>query len=321
MKLSKEEIGFILYNNRSVNGVVKNFLPNDIDPYKLIDIENKFEWCKSLFQEHEKMVEINLSLIDIDSEDIQIYPNNLYSLSKKIKNSIGKFNDKESKFLMDRKIPNNVIKKWKIFGLSNITNKEDQIIIGATVHPILNKILIDGIDEGGICIPLFNSDGELENCSIRRISDVGKLKYTLAVPDIPIWGLKKKSNEIWITEGIFDMISLNNVGLESCTPSSAVWSGIQLYKLLSTNPHKINVFVDNDMVGLKNGAILKKFFSLMKIPCSTFHSLSAKDACEHFFEKSLGLSEIKEINITDDMIKSNTDESFNFLKHLQKRKF
>ncbi len=33
-----EELSFILYNNRSVNGVVKNFIPKDINPFKLNDI-------------------------------------------------------------------------------------------------------------------------------------------------------------------------------------------------------------------------------------------------------------------------------------------
>ena len=41
MKYTKEELGFILYNNRSVNGVVSNFIPK-INPIKLIRIEKLF---------------------------------------------------------------------------------------------------------------------------------------------------------------------------------------------------------------------------------------------------------------------------------------
>ena len=40
---TKEELGFILYNNRSVNGSVNNFIPNTINPFKLIKIEKEFE--------------------------------------------------------------------------------------------------------------------------------------------------------------------------------------------------------------------------------------------------------------------------------------
>jgi len=37
---TKEDLGFILYNNRSVQGVVNNFLPKDINSFRLIQIES-----------------------------------------------------------------------------------------------------------------------------------------------------------------------------------------------------------------------------------------------------------------------------------------
>ena len=49
MKYSVEEIGFILYNNRSVKGTISNFLDKSMDPIKLIQIEKKFDWVKSLY--------------------------------------------------------------------------------------------------------------------------------------------------------------------------------------------------------------------------------------------------------------------------------
>ena len=51
-----EELGFILYNNRSVNGVVKNFIPNNIDPIKLIKIENVLEHFKNIFKNEKFLI-------------------------------------------------------------------------------------------------------------------------------------------------------------------------------------------------------------------------------------------------------------------------
>ena len=56
MNYTKQQLGYILYNNRSVEGVVKNFLNFECDAEKLIDIEKKFEWCKSLYSDLESMV-------------------------------------------------------------------------------------------------------------------------------------------------------------------------------------------------------------------------------------------------------------------------
>lgn len=56
MRYSMEELGFILYNNRSVNGVVKNFIPNNIDPIKLIKIENVLEHFKNIFKNEKFLI-------------------------------------------------------------------------------------------------------------------------------------------------------------------------------------------------------------------------------------------------------------------------
>ena len=42
---TQEELGFILYNNRSVKNVVSNFLPK-LNPFKLFQIEHQFEICR-----------------------------------------------------------------------------------------------------------------------------------------------------------------------------------------------------------------------------------------------------------------------------------
>jgi len=323
MDYTKQQLGYILYNNRSVDGVVKNFLNFEYSPEKLIDIEKKFEWCKSLYSDLESMVEVDISLLNSKAEDIQITPEQITSLTQFVLSKVGQFSKIELDFLQNRGITLDVIQKFKILGLSNFTNYRDLEVIGATCHPILKGFLQDGISEGGIVIPIFENS-QFVNCAIRRISDVGKLKYTLAVPDIPLCGVELidfDEPEIFITEGFFDFMAITEQGKKCLSPSSAVWSGIQLYKLLEKIPGSITIFCDNDRVGLKNGLILQKFFNLYKIPCKTIVSTECKDAAEHFFEKKLTWSEIKEINIDRSMIQSYQDQSFDFLKYLQKRRF
>jgi 5S rRNA maturation endonuclease (ribonuclease M5) len=130
-----------------------------------------------------------------------------------------------------------------------------------------------------------------------------------------------EKDEIWICEGIFDMISLRQFGYKSVSPSSAMWSGIQLYQLIEKKPGIVNIFCDNDRVGLKTGLVLSKFFNLVGIPSKTIHSKYCKDASEHLLEKKLPLEDFEEIKIDRKMVEDKDDNSFDFLKYLQKRKF
>lgn len=318
---SKEELGFILYNNRSVNGVVKNFLPK-LDPIKLIKIENKLDKCKEIFEKSDRMVEISISELNLDVDDIEVNPDEIANLTDLIKDNIGNFNDEEYEYLSGRGFGDKTIMTWKLLGLSAITEKKDLVTLGATSHPILSKIFDDGVKNGGIVIPLFEN-GKLVNCAIRRIKSHKSLKYTLACPDIPVWGLDtiNSKQEIWITEGIFDMIALSKLGKNAVSCSSAMWTGIQLYKVLEKSPKEIVIFSDRDSVGLKTSAILSEFFKSYKIPSKILISKVAKDPAEHYFQKSKTLSDLVEVDVTKEMIDQYSDEAFNFISHLKNRKF
>lgn len=325
MNWTDKQLGFILYNNRSVEGVVSNFLHKNIDPVKVIEIENKLDWVKSIYEYDTQFVEVNKSELNLDSEDIIVTKDNIESLTKKIKESIGKFSNNEKEYLYLRGIGNDVIQMWNLCGLSQITDYQDLVYLNATCHPILNKILNDGLDAGGIIIPLYE-EGKLINCAIRKIGIESDgysrtLKYSLACPDLFVWGLDdiNHSDEIWICEGLFDMMALRQLGLKAVSVSSAIWSGPQLYQLLEKKPGLINILCDKDQVGLRCGAILKRFFNLHLIPNQTWICKSGKDASEIIFEKNLNLSDIEEIKITSTMI-NRKDESFDFLKHLKNRK-
>jgi hypothetical protein len=324
MKYTKEELGFILYNNRSVNGVVSNFIPK-INPIKLIRIEKLFSESKKLYSNDSRMVEIHLNEIDVECDDIIVTKNELSSLTNLFIKNKGNLNQDEYDYLIKRGC-GSLIDKYQLFGLSSITNKKHLEIIGATCHPTLKNILIDGIENGGIVIPLYQ-EGILVNCAIRKIaienSDKKSLKYSLACPDIPVWGLDdiERGDEIWITEGLFDMMAIQQQGKKCLSCSSAMWSGIQLYKLLSKKPSKINIFSDNDQVGLRTSAILKDFFNKNNIDCVIYISDISKDASEHFLQKDLNWSSVKQIDIDDDLINNNIDDSFDFINHIKNRRY
>ena len=318
---TNEELGFILYNNRSVNGVVSNFLPT-FNPMKLMKIENQFSKCKEMFNNDNRMVEINIDELDTEAEDVITTPEELASLTDLIKENIGLLNTNEFNYLENRGFGEKTILDWDILGLSNITHLRHHEILGSTCHPVLRKIMTDGIESGGILIPLFKDD-VLVNCSVRKINSSKSLKYSLACPDIPVWGLDRfeKGSEIWIAEGIFDMMALFNLGKKSVSCSSGMWSGLQLYQVLEKEPSSIVVFADNDSVGLRTSAILKEFFTINYIPTRIVISKIAKDPAEHYFQKNQTLDNLLEIDVTLDMIEEHKDDVFNFLRHMKNRKY
>ena len=145
----------------------------------------------------------------------------------------------------------------------------------------------------------------------------------MACPDVPVWGLNKlnKGDEVWVTEGLFDMMALYRLGKSAVSCSSAMWSGLQLYQLLEKKPSKIKIFSDNDEVGLRTSGILKKFFEINNIDCVIVMSKFAKDPAEHYFQKDRNLSDLIEIDSVEDLLENKLDDSFDFIKHLKNRKY
>ena len=129
MHWSSEELGFILYNNRSVNGVVKNFIPKGINPFKLVKLEKVLKKSKSKFQSDDRMVEVNINEINENSNDILVNSNDLKELSEDFYLNVGKFSYNEIHFLFDRGVGQEVMWKWKLFGLSQIKDKRELEII------------------------------------------------------------------------------------------------------------------------------------------------------------------------------------------------
>ena len=324
MHYTIQNLAFILYNNRSVEGVVKNFIPNGLNPYILQRVEINLDKCKSKYRLDDRLVEVNINEFDLEAEDVIVKKEDISELSKLFIENIGNFSDKEFDYLINRGLGEETILKWKLLGLSSIKDKKNLEIIGATCHPTTKKFLEDGIESGGIIIPLFDENEILVNCAIRKINSHKSLKYSLASPDIPVWGLDEIDNdeqEVWLCEGLFDMMALCKMNKKSVSCSSAMWSGIQLYQLVIKKPRVINIFSDNDEVGLRTSAILREFFQLYNIESKIFVSKVAKDPAEHYFQKYRNMTDLVEIEVNEKLIESRKDESFNFIEYLKNRKY
>jgi hypothetical protein len=293
---------------------------------KLISLEENLKKIKSMYNTT-NLIEVDYRELDLNTDDILVKKEELVNLKGLVNELAGIFNESEYEYLINRGIGEQTILNYKLFGLSSIENKEHLKVLGATTHPIMKKFIEDGLSGGGIVIPLFEGD-ELVNCAIRKISIENNkksktLKYSLACPDIPVWGLDNinTGDEIWLTEGIFDMIAINKMCKKAVSCSSAMWSGIQLYKILDKKPKGITIVADNDNVGLRTASILRDLFDYYLIPTRIVVSKFAKDAAEHYFQKMRNLDDFIEIEITDDIFIEHKEETFDFINHLKTREF
>lgn len=322
MNWTKEQLGFILYNNRSVDGVVKNFIPKSINPFKLSKLEKIIKESKSKYETSERFVGVQVDKLNLDCDDIVVTGEDLEKLTPLFLDLAGKFSEMECKYLQMRGINWNSILSEKIFGLSQIKCEKTLEIIGASIHPILSGVLKNDIESGGIVIPLYSSE-KLLNCAIRRISvennkESKTLKYTLAVPDINVWGLSDKKS-FWLTEGIFDSLALKSLGYQSVSVSSAAWSSMQILQIIEKDPDEINIFSDSDVIGLKSSFILKDIFENYNISVNVFVSKFAKDASEHIFSKRISMSQIEQVS-PENIDLTNYTGDFDIIHHLENRK-
>jgi DNA primase len=196
--------------------------------------------------------------------------------------------------------------------------------IGATTHPLLEKVLGDGISGGGIIFPLYEN-GQLENVAIRRLDNSNQMKYTLAIPDISIWGINdiKENSEIWLSEGLIDRIAMLENGFDNVISASTPGlSIIHLLKILDKKPSIVNIWSDKDQTGLKHAAIIQKFFSINNVACEVYISEESKDADDHFNRDGLTIDDIYPIKVTHERINSFPKNiNGNFLEYLKGREF
>lgn len=320
MNYNVEEVNHILYHNRSLE-LIKNFLP-DLDTNLVIEQEGILSYCRELFHDiNESSTEFDVSEFNFNAIDILFGKDDIIKLSNTFRNTI--VDDIEYKYLINRSL-DKLIDKYNLISLSSITDLNTLNIIGATAHPLLNKILGDGVKGGGVLFPLYE-DGQLVNVAIRRLDNSNKMKYSLSIPDIDMWGLYEieKGSEIWLTEGLIDRIFMIENGFENVISASTPGlSVIQLIKIIEKNPSNINIWSDKDQTGLKHSAIIQKFFSLNQIPCEVYISEESKDPDDHFNKDKLTKNDIYPIKITrDKILEFPVNINMNFLEYLKLREY
>ena len=320
MNYTVEEVNHILYHNRS-SDLIENFLPN-FDIKYLIEKEDMLIYCRKLYNDNPQEIEFETDELNFDGNDIVFERKDIEGLSDYFKES--NLSDIEYNYLKSRNVGEDLISKYNLSGISFIKDNRVLDIIGATTHPIAENILGDGVKGGGIVIPLYEND-KLVNVAIRRIDSSNKLKYTLAVPDIYMWGLYDvpKGEEIWISEGLFDRISMLENGFKNVISASTPGlSIIHLLKIMEKKPSIVNIWSDKDQTGLKHSAIIQKFLRMNGIPCETYVSEEAKDADIHFNEYDLSIDDIYPIKITKEMIHSYPKNvNKNFIEYLKTREY
>lgn len=305
-----KEINHIIYNNRSTDGVIKNFMTkleiNDLN--LLLKIGNQMQFINKLIPVSSS-INIDEKELDLNSPDIEIFPKQL----ENIKISSRNFSDIELKLIQKKNIPNHIIDQYDISPLSQFKDIETLNILGVTTHPILKRLLGDGISDG-LIIPLYN-DGKLINVAFRKTNELydsldnhipAKLsgnKYGLSVPDLNLWGDDILENdEIWLCEGLFDMMAIRDQNKKCVSASSCSLNDYQYLQIIKNKPRLINIFVDNDTSGYKSALKSQKIFGLNGIKSKVFSSKKAKDAGEHFFELSLDWNLVEEIKIKAEML-------------------
>jgi len=322
-----EQINHIIYNNRSFEGVVKNFMPKleNKDLSLLLEIGNQLRFVNKLVNKNSDII-IDKDKLDLDLPDIEMFS---YQLEN-IKISSRNFNEIEKKLIKKKNIPISIIEEYDISPLSQFKDFDILNVLGVTSHPILKRLLGDGISYG-LIIPLYN-DGKLINSVFRKTNELyDKMhniqaksngnKYGISVPSLDFWGDEiLEDDEIWLCEGLFDMMAIRAEGKKCISASSCNLNDFQYFKIIKNKPKLVNIFTDNDVSGYRSAMKSQKIFGLNSIGSKIFSSKKGKDAAEHFFELGLNWSNIEEIRITSEMI-NREDDQIDFLKYLEDKKF
>jgi len=316
MSYTTEQINHIIYNNRSYEGVTKNFMPKlEFSELELLlEIGNQIQFANKIVNKNSSVL-IDKEKLDLELEDVEMFSRQL----ENIKISSRDFNDAEIKLIQKKKIPNHIIEQYDISPISQFKDIETLKILGVTTHPILKRLLGDGISDG-LIIPLYK-DNKLINSVFRKTNELTKLKYGITVPSIDLWGDEILENdELWLCEGLFDMMALREQGKKCISASSCALNDFQYFKIIKNHPKLVNIFTDNDVSGYRSALKSQKIFGLNGIGSRVFSSKNGKDAAEHFFELELDWNFVEEIRITSDMI-NRDDNLVDFLKYLENRKF
>ena len=290
-----EQINHIIYNNRTYEGVVKNFMPKlDFrDVRLLLEIDKQLKFVNKIVNKNTSII-IDSKRLELDKPDFELLPHQL----RGIKVSSRAFDNQELELLEKKKIPKDIIDQYDISPLSQL-DLQTLELLGVKTHPIMERLIGDGIGSG-LIIPLYKN-GKLINSVFRKTESLTKLKYGITVPSLDLWG-DEEYEEVWLCEGLFDMMALRDQGKKCISPSSCSLNDFQYFRIIKNAPKIINIFTDKDISGYRSALKSQKMFGLNRIPSRIYCSDTSKDAAEHFFERRDGWDKIREIRITPEMM-------------------
>lgn len=319
------DLSYILYHNRSIENVVKHFLPTDLDVNQIIEIENVLNSLKEKYNGDHDII-INKRELSLDENDIIYYRNDIKKWTNLIlesHNFLIESKNEEYNWLIDRGLSEKEIINEKLGSLLYIKDNLAKIELGISLHPILKNIINDENIQPGILFPLFDKRGYLINNTTRRINDNGKLKYTQSCPEVDVWGIDdiEKNDNMFLVEGLIDRIAVKRWGYKSLSVSSAKWSSFQLYKILELKPNFIVYWADNDRVGMRVAKIMQEFFKFFFIPCEIVSSKKFKDAGEHILENKDTEDNLENLTLDQSIIDSYKMPDFDIIEYLKNRKF
>ena len=322
--IDEQDIPFILYNNRSLRGVTARFFPYlGLDPFGVVRAERVFRAADRTFPVH-RMLEVDRSDLALDCRDVSYGPADLALASDLVSAAHEHLlnGGAELEWLSGRGVDERAVRRYGLGSLHYVgrhASERELDVLGISLHPMLSLLMRDDLDAGGVLFPLYGTAG-LMNLTVRRISDVGKLKYTQSCPELHVWGVDDGSGPVWVCEGLFDMMALHRLGQSAVIASSAMWSVPQLMQLEQL-ADDFCIFADNDKVGIRSAAVLQSFLIARNKRACIYVSSHAKDPAEHVLEMGLGLDCVKPLVVTPGSLEQYPDQEFNFTRYLKNRRF
>ncbi|MDR1670224.1 MAG: toprim domain-containing protein [Spiroplasmataceae bacterium] len=212
-----------------------------------------------------------------------IYKHNLFTYSGK-----GVLNYLQNKRKIDRSdierfgfgssISNRQLSQLLFEQVNNDFSSEDLLTTNLVWITENNKVC-DFFPNQQLIIPLENSEGKTVAFAARKINDSvpGESKYRY-LPSYHNYqksfllynysvAKKARTEECYLVEGFFDVISLNKIGIENCIALLGTNLSEEQLKLLNNLNKRIIIFLDNDKAGLEATVNIVIKLLLWEIDC------------------------------------------------------
>lgn len=303
--------------NFPISGEVNEYSKMLFARYK--EITNKVKIKKYIYED------VVLSSEIVDDIEYSLFSNTLKEVVNSIDDSILAYHNPITyDYLKRRKVTDEQIFNYKIIDSSKLP-EECKNILGINIASNFGDNPTDSI-----FVPIKNLDGIYDNCITNFIDADFHLKYSQGIPGRILFNkLTNPTEEVIITEGLFDVLALEN------TDSNFNWiatlsSTINIYQLNKLGKYideldksiSFNILYDRDKYGYHGALILSQVF---KDYSTIYYFNKGKDIDEYLNKYEGKIEDIKVVS-PDNVIKllSENDclynEDSNFSKNNNKYK-